>query len=56
MNRGGRRGEVTIPVGTMQEMETSIIKALTRDYSLDRGELAKKLGISRTTLWKKLKD
>ena len=48
--------EVTIPVGTMQEMEASIIKALIRSYSLDRGELAKKLGISRTTLWKKLKD
>ncbi len=53
---GAGGNSVTVPVGTLQDMEENIIRALARDCSLDRGELAKKLGISRTTLWKKLKD
>jgi transcriptional regulator with PAS, ATPase and Fis domain len=51
---GGR--SVTIPVGTLQEMEENIIRLLARDDSLEKGELARQLGISRTTLWKKLKE
>ena len=53
---GGGGRSVTVPLGTLQEMEENIIRALARDEALDRGELARRLGISRTTLWKKLKD
>ncbi|HHX86769.1 MAG TPA: sigma 54-interacting transcriptional regulator [Firmicutes bacterium] len=47
---------VMVPVGTLEEMELEIIKNLTKNINADREVLARKLGISRTTLWKKLKQ
>ncbi|MFC5587712.1 sigma 54-interacting transcriptional regulator [Sporosarcina soli] len=45
-----------IEVGTLEEMEQQIIKQLDLTSGLDRVQLSKYLGISRSTLWKKLKD
>lgn len=47
---------IMIPVGTMKEMEETIIHTLSKRYPLDKGQLARKIGVSRTTLWKKLKE
>lgn len=47
---------IKVPVGTLEEMELEIIKSLTKNVNADREALARKLGISRTTLWKKLKQ
>jgi transcriptional regulator with PAS, ATPase and Fis domain len=46
---------ITIPIGTMKEMEAAIISELATG-NLDKIELAKKLGVSRQTIWKKLKE
>ncbi|MBS4029915.1 MAG: sigma 54-interacting transcriptional regulator [Clostridiales bacterium] len=46
---------ITIPIGTMKEMEESIIHTLAARSPIDRVALARQIGISRTTLWKKLK-
>lgn len=46
---------VTIKVGSMKEMEKQIIAELLHRYQGNRTMLANKLGISRTTLWKKMK-
>ncbi len=53
---GHREENITIPVGTMKEMEASIISKLACSGNMDRVELARKLGLSRTTVWKKLKE
>lgn len=45
-----------IRIGTMQDMEQQIITKLYRFNHQNREELAKNLNISRTTLWKKLKE
>ncbi len=47
---------VTVPLGTIEEMNASIINMLAEKYPSNKEDLAKKLGISRTTLWKKLKE
>lgn len=52
----GRGNTITIEVGTMEEMEQQILRQLDRRGGLDRARLARLLGISRTTLWKKLKE
>ena len=46
---------ITIPVGTMDEMELSILRVLLKRYPNMRSKMAQDLGISRTNLWKKLK-
>lgn len=46
---------LTVQVGTLEEMEQEIIEKLYRQTDLDKKSLANRLGISRTTLWKKLK-
>ena len=38
--------------GTLEEMERQIIDQLYRQNQADKKELARRLGISRTTLWK----
>lgn len=46
---------ITIPEsGSLKEMEAEIIQNLAAKYSTD--ELCKRLGISRVTLWRKLKN
>ncbi|AFM41335.1 sigma-54 interacting regulator [Desulfosporosinus acidiphilus SJ4] len=40
--------------GTLEDMETQLIKALLLRYEGNKTQLAEKLNISRTTLWKKL--
>ena len=46
---------LTVKIGTLAEMEREIIEKLYRQTDLDKKSLANCLGISRTTLWKKLK-
>jgi len=53
---GVRGNTITIEIGTMEEMEQQILQQLDRQGGLDRAQLARFLGISRTTLWKKLKE
>lgn len=45
-----------VRLGTMDEMERQILEQLDQKVGLDRVELARLLGISRTTLWKKLRS
>ncbi|MEW5921545.1 MAG: sigma 54-interacting transcriptional regulator [Bacillota bacterium] len=47
---------LTINVGTLEGMERQIIGELYRQNRADKKELARRLGISRTTLWKKIKE
>ena len=49
-------GKITINVGTIDYMEKQIIEKLYTHKEVDKKELALLLGISRTTLWKKLKE
>ena len=45
---------ITIPLGTLTEMENEIIRVLYRKFYGNKLLLSKQLGISRTTLWKRL--
>lgn len=47
---------LTIVVGTMEEMEQQILTRMDAVLGHDRTRLARRLGISRTTLWKKLRS
>lgn len=46
---------IMVNISTLQEMEQQIIKKLYQRNDADKKDLANRLGISRTTLWKKLK-
>ncbi len=46
---------LVIKVGTLEEMEKQIIAKMQTMFGQDKARLAEKLGICRTTLWKKLK-
>jgi len=48
------RDIIKINRGTLEDMEKEIIKKLHREYK-NKTMLAENLGISRTTLWKKMK-
>ncbi len=50
----GRR--IAVSIGTLEEMEKQLINAINEKAQGNRSELAKLLGISRTTLWKKLNN
>lgn len=52
---GERDGFLTIPVGTLEDMERSILRQLQKRYPNTRSKMARDLDISRTSLWKKLK-
>ena len=39
----------------MRESESSLITAYLREYGYNRGKVAEKLGISRQTLWRRMK-
>lgn len=47
--------KITVEVGTFEEIESKIIGQLASLFPDSKQELAKALGISRTTLWRKLK-
>lgn len=47
--------ELTVVPGTLEEMERDLILQLSERMQHNKVELAKMLGISRTTLWKKLR-
>lgn len=49
-------GSITIDKGSLKDMEMQIINTITKEVGDDKSLLAKKLGISRTTLWKRLKE
>ncbi|MBO8167874.1 MAG: sigma 54-interacting transcriptional regulator [Thermoanaerobacteraceae bacterium] len=46
---------LTISAGTLEEMEDQIIDIYVTKFSGNKTEIANQLGISRTTLWKRLK-
>jgi len=48
--------KLSINVSTFEDMENQIIKQLSKNFDGNKALLAKELGISRTTLWKKLKN
>jgi len=47
---------ITIEVGSLEDMERQILQQLTRHFSNRKVELANFLGISRSTLWRKLRS
>ncbi|SFR16266.1 regulatory protein, Fis family [Desulfoscipio geothermicus DSM 3669] len=47
---------ITVQIGTLEEMEKEIIKKMDKRLGFKKNKLAKKLGVSRTTLWKKLNE
>ncbi|MCR4430629.1 MAG: sigma 54-interacting transcriptional regulator [Tepidanaerobacteraceae bacterium] len=47
--------KISINISTFEEMENQIIEQLSKKFGGNKAMLAKELGISRTTLWKKLK-
>jgi transcriptional regulator with PAS, ATPase and Fis domain len=47
---------LVVRIATMEEMEQQIIVQLDERQGYDRTELARLLGLSRTTVWKKLKE
>jgi len=51
-----RVGRLTVNVDTLEGMERQIIGQLYRQNRAEKKELAQRLGISRTTLWKKIKE
>lgn len=52
----GNINQVTIDLGNMLDMEKQILTQASKLIRGNKGDMAKILGISRTTLWKKLKD
>jgi len=47
---------IQVEIGNIKDMENKIIIEAVRKFKGDKSMLADKLGISRTTLWKKLKE
>lgn len=47
--------EITIPRGTMHDMELNILKKMLALHNNNQTRLASELGLSRVTVWKKLK-
>ncbi|UMZ74801.1 sigma-54-dependent Fis family transcriptional regulator [Natranaerofaba carboxydovora] len=45
---------ITVKLGTLKEMEEEIIRQVAKHHTSSKEELASLLGVSRTTLWKKL--
>lgn len=44
--------QITVKIGSLNQMVTEIIKKVSAQTKLSKSELALRLGISRTTLWK----
>jgi len=49
-----QEGTITVTLGSLEEMEQQIIASAERIVGGNRSELARLLGVSRTTIWKKL--
>ncbi len=47
---------LNVQVGTLKEMEEQIIKSMYLKHGKDKASIARKLGVSRTTIWSKLKN
>ncbi|MED4601898.1 sigma 54-interacting transcriptional regulator [Paenibacillus validus] len=47
---------LAVTIGTMDDMQRSLVKQLLERREYTKTQLAKKLGISRTTLWKLLQE
>lgn len=47
---------ITVKLGNLKDIEYQIIKKANEIFDGDKTALAEKLGLSRTTLWKKLKE
>ncbi len=52
----GGPGAITVPLGTMKEMEYAILQTLLNRAGGNQKLLAENLGVSRVTVWKKLKE
>ncbi|MHB8156260.1 MAG: sigma 54-interacting transcriptional regulator [Desulfocucumaceae bacterium] len=50
-----RKRQITVDVGTVDEIKTRVIGQMAGLLSGSKENMAKKLGISRTTLWRRLK-
>ena len=48
--------KLLVPIGTMVDMEKEIIYQVLKQAGGDRDKTERTLGISRTTLWRKIKD
>ncbi|WP_257347261.1 sigma 54-interacting transcriptional regulator [Pseudalkalibacillus decolorationis] len=48
--------KIEINVGSMKDMEGEIIQSLYEKYGGNKQEVAQLLGVSRTTVWKKIKE
>ena len=48
--------EISVTPGRLEDMEREIIRKMQRVLPGSKSELARRLGVSRTTLWKKLKS
>src|SRR5699024_4588526 len=46
--------KLVIKIGTMEEIEKQIYRDMLKKYNNNRTLVAENLGVSRTTLWKKL--
>lgn len=50
-----KSNSIELTIGTLEEMENQIIHYFQQSYKGNKQEMAEKLGLSRTTLWKKIK-
>ncbi|SKC57157.1 sigma 54-interacting transcriptional regulator [Maledivibacter halophilus] len=50
------KNTIKVKVGTLKDMELQLIEELNNIFDSNKILLAEKLGISRTTLWKKMKE
>lgn len=55
-HHGGSEKKLPVLSGTLEEIELSIIKAVLREEDGNMSKAAKRLGIGRSTLWRKLRD
>lgn len=52
---GGSKHQIMVELGTFDHIECQVIEQLANLFPNSKGDLARTLGISRTTLWRKLK-